>query len=573
MGKIVRVNVNDRTARFEDVSSEYVLLGGRGLSSTIVAREVLPTCHPLSEQNKLVFAPGLLSGTSAPSSGRLSVGCKSPLTTTIKESNVGGTAGTKLARLGIKALIVEGQARDGRKYILLLSNGRAELVPAEGFERMGNYAFAERMRQQYGDKASVISVGPVGEMMLPTASIAVTDIDGRPARQAGRGGVGAVMGSKGLKGIVIDDSRASPVQPLDPETFKAGQSKLVKALAEHPVTSKAMPAFGTAVLVNMINAAGAFPTRNFSAGQFEGAERISGETLNKNATSRPGGKVGHPCMPGCVIRCSNIYVDKNGQYITSGLEYETIGLIGANCGIDDLDAIARIDRLCDDLGIDTMETGAAIAVAMAAGVKSFGDAEGVMQLIREISSGTPLGRVLGSGAEVTGKVFGVLRVPTVKGQAMAAYDPRTVKGNGVTYATCPLGADHTAGNVFAANILGAVPGTSPQGQADLSKAAQIRVAANDCTGLCVFVADVAADVPSAMEGIAELLSGVTGSRITVDDFLAMGRRVLAVERDFNVRAGFNSAHDRVPGWMTEEALPPHNTVFDVCAKDLDSVFT
>ncbi len=571
MGKIIRINMNSATVTSEDVPQEYVLLGGRGLTSTIVAREVPATCHPLSAQNKLVIAPGLLTGTSAPCSGRLSIGCKSPLTNTIKESNVGGTAGAKLARLGITALTIEGTAKDGETYILNVTKDRAELVPNGAFTRIGNYAFANHMRQKYGDKVSVISTGPAGEMKLSVATIAVTDMDGRPSRHAGRGGTGAVMGSKGLKGIVIDDAGTSPVQPVDREGFKAGQAKILKALAEHPVTSQAFPALGTAMLVNVINTAGAFPTRNFSVGQFEGAEKISGEAVNKNATSRPGGKMGHPCMPGCVIKCSNVYVDEHGEHITSGLEYETIWANGANCGIDDLDAIARIDRLCDDFGLDTMETGAAIAVAMAAGVKSFGDAQGAIQLIREIAEGTPLGRILGSGAEVTGKVYGIERVPTVKGQAMAAYDPRALKGNGVTYATSPMGADHTAANVFGPN-LGGIPGLSAEGQAELSKSVQTIIAAHDYTGLCTFVTAVAAaDIPTGLDGIVEMLSALLGANVTIDSYSELGKRILAVEREFNARAGFSAVHDRLPLWMTREPLPPHHTVFDVSESDLDSV--
>ena len=571
MGKIIRINMTDAKVTIEEVPEKYVALGGRGLTSTLVAQEVPPTCHPLSTLNKLVFAPGLLTGTSAPSSGRLSVGCKSPLTNTIKESNVGGTAGQKLARLGIKALVVEGAAADGQGYVFYLSKDKAELVPLGALSGVGNYAFAAQMRGQYGDRVSVVSIGPAGEMKMAVASVAVTDMEGRPTRHAGRGGTGAVMGSKGLKGIVIDDAGTSPMRPADAELFKAGQAKLVKGLQEHPVSSQAFPALGTAVLVNVINSAGAFPARNFRMGQYDKAEKISGETMAGVIGSRPNGKTAHICMPGCIVKCSNVFVDEKGEYVTSALEYETLWAAGANCDIADLDTLARIDRLCDDFGIDTMETGAAIGVAMEAGVKSFGDAEGAIALVKEIGEGSPLGRILGSGAEATGKAFGVVRVPTVKGQAMAAYDPRSMKGNGVTYATSAMGADHTAANCFAAN-LGPVPGTKPEGQAQLSKSIQTLCAAGDCTGLCLFVvATAVADMPPAMEGMVEMVGGMLGHPMTSEEFLELGQKVMSVECDFNRRAGFSRVHDRLPGWMYEEPLPPHNTVFDVSDADLDSV--
>jgi aldehyde:ferredoxin oxidoreductase len=261
--------------------------------------------------------------------------------------------------------------------------------------------------------------------------------------------------------------------------------------------------------------------------------------------------------------------------VTKGPEYETIWAHGADCGIDDLDAIARMDRLDDDIGLDTIEIGATIAVAMEAGVIPFGDAQGAIRLLEEIREGTPLGRLVASGAATLGKAYGVERVPVVKGQAMPAYDPRAVQGIGVTYATSTMGADHTAGYAVAPNILGVggkIDPHKPDGQAELSRNLQIATAALDSTGLCLFVAFAMLDNPATLDGICEMLSGLYGRKITADDFLALGRKTLVHERAFNKAAGFTSADDRLPGFFRTEKLPPHNIAFLVPDEDLDSVY-
>ena len=262
------------------------------------------------------------------------------------------------------------------------------------------------------------------------------------------------MGAKGVKAIVLDDDGMKMRSPADPEKFKAANKAFAGGLRKHPVTGEGLPAYGTNVLTNVINEAGAYPTRNFSTGQFEGASKISGETQAELENARGGeGSATHGCHRGCVIRCSGTFNDKNGRFLTKQVEYETVWAHGGNCGIDDMDAIAQIDRLDDDYGVDTIEMGATIAVAMEAGVAEFGDAQAAINLVKEVGKGTPLGRILGSGAAVTGKAYGIERVPVVKGQAMPAYDPRAIQGIGVTYATTTMGADHTAGYAVATNII------------------------------------------------------------------------------------------------------------------------
>ena len=571
---IYRVNMTEEKVTKEEIPEVYAGLGGRGLTSTIVAAEVPPTCHPLDENNKLVIAPGSLTGTAAANSGRLSIGAKSPLTGGIKESNVGGTSAIKLARLGIAGIVVEGKPENGKLFTLKLDANGVELSPADELKGLGNYDTVAKLTEQYGEKVGYISIGSAGEMKMSAATIAVTDPENRPTRHAGRGGMGAVMGSKGLKAIIVDDSGTSRPVAKDPEAFREAARTFARLLREHPVTGETLPTYGTNALANVINEAGAYPTRNFSDGQFEGVDKISGETLRDTIIAR-GGSPKHACHPGCIIQCSGIYHDKDGNYLTKRVEYETIWANGANLGIDDLDAIAMMDRLYDDYGLDTIEMGATIGVAMEAGVKEFGDAAGAIELIHEAGKGSYLGRILGNGAAVTGQAFGVSRVPVVKRQALPAYDPRAVKGIGVTYATSTMGGDHTSGYSVAPNVLkvgGDIDPLSPEGQVEVSRNLQIATAALDSTGMCLFVAFCVLDEPEAMDAIVNMINAQYGLSLTGDDVTELGKKILRTEREFNKAAGFSATDDRLPDFFKNEKLPPHNVVFDVPDEELDTLF-
>ncbi len=578
MDKILRINMG--AAGGPQVKSEpigsYAGLGGRALTTTIIAKEVPPLCHPLGEDNKLVIAPGLLSGSAAAMSGRISVGCKSPLTGGIKEANAGGMASQMLGRLGIAAIVLEGKPEDGTLYKLSISKDKVDIKPDNSLKMLGNYAVAEKMKAVHGDKVSCISIGQAGEMKLAGASIAFTDMEFRPTRHAGRGGVGAVMGSKGVKVIVVDDTGCPVRSPKDPVKFKEANKNWVAGLRKHPVTGQGLPTYGTNVLTNVINEAGAYPTKNFMWGRFDGCSKISGETQAETENARGGeGSATHGCHRGCVIRCSGTFYDKDGHYLTKQPEYETVWAHGGNCGIDDLDAIAMLDRLDDDFGLDTIEMGAAIAVAMEAGVAKFGDAQAAINLVKEVGKGTPLGRILGSGAGLTGKVFGIERVPVVKNQAMPAYDPRGVQGMGVTYATTTQGADHTAGYAVTANILGVggkVDALKPEGQIDLSRNLQIATAAIDSTGMCLFIAFAILDQPETFQALLDLLGSFGGQKLTGDDVVGLGKSILKLEREFNTKAGFTKEMDRLPDYFKKEKLPPHNVTFMVKDSDLDQVF-
>jgi aldehyde:ferredoxin oxidoreductase len=576
MDKILRINMGPEGEPkvSEEPLGDYDGLGGRALTSAVVAKEVPPLCHPLGEANKLVIAPGLLSGTAAAMSGRLSVGCKSPLTGGIKEANAGGQPSQMLARLGYAAIVLEGKPKEDNLYKVFINKDGVQITPDNNLCMVGNYDLVEKMKGEFGDKIACISIGPAGEMKMAAASVACTDMELRPTRHAGRGGVGAVMGAKGVKVIVIDDAGTKMRSPKDVEKFKVATKEWVDGLRKHSVSGEGLPAYGTNVLTNIINEAGSYPTHNFLWGRFDGCEKISGETQAETETSR-GGLATHGCHRGCIIKCSGIFVDKDGHYITKQPEYETVWAHGGNCGIDDLDAIAQLDRLDDDYGLDTIEMGATIAVAMEAGVAKFGDAKAAINLVKEVGKGTHLGRILGNGAAVTGKVFGVERVPVVKGQAMPAYDPRGIMGIGVTYATSTQGADHTAGYAVATNIMnvgGSLDPLKPEGQAELSRNLQIATAAVDSTGMCLFVAFPVLDQPETFQALIDIINAFYGLELTGDDVTELGKSVLKNERDFNIGAGFTSEHDRLPEYFQKESLPPHNITFQVKDEELDQVF-
>jgi aldehyde:ferredoxin oxidoreductase len=566
---LLRVNMKDQQVSRELAPPGYERLGGRALIARLLLEEVPPTCDALGPQNKLIFAPGLLGGGGVSTAGRLSIGGKSPLTTGIKEANAGGTAGDTLPKLGIKAIIIEDQPPGDEFFLLHITAEAAELMPAGDLKGQGTYATSDRLQERFGADCTVISIGQAGEYQMYGAGIAVTGERDQRSNHAARGGMGAVMGSKGLKAIVIDKPTGKSIPLADSNLFRDSARIFAQKLINDPKLGKqgSQHLYGTASIVAAVNEIGSLPTRNFSSGSFDHAPELRGERLRELILEREG-KVGTRCMPGCAIACRNSYVDDDGKPIVGTLQYETIALLGSNLGLDNLDDVARLNYLCNDFGLDTIEIGAALGIALEAGLANFGDTESILSLLQQVGDGTTLGRVIGNGAVVTGRVFGIRRVPAVLGQAMPGYDPRSLKGNGVTYATSPQGADHTAGNAFGArkevNPLGV------QGQRELSLKLQIIAAMLDSTGLCLFARPPVIADPQLM---VDMINGIYGWDWNKEDLDRFNRAVLRDEIEFNRLAGITSADHRIPEYMRHEPLAPHNAVFDVPDSDLDTVFS
>ncbi|MFW5769220.1 MAG: aldehyde ferredoxin oxidoreductase C-terminal domain-containing protein [Spirochaetota bacterium] len=560
----ITVDMTDRTIEETPVPAGYEYLSGRGLISKTLLDEVDPTCHPLSPANPLIFAPGMFAGTYLSSCNRLSAGAKSPLTGGIKESNSGGVAAFMLGKLGIRALKLTGASGDTDKLAgLRISKEGVSFEDLTELKGKGTYETTALLRKRFGEKTCIISIGSAGEMLMAAACIGVTDMEGEPCRNLGRGGLGAVMGSKGLKAIIIDDTGTEPLSKHSGEA-KTIIKEFAKMLREHPVTGEMFPKFGTAMTLLNVNGLGGLPTRNFTSGRYEKAEEIGGPRLYEIITER-GGMPAHACMPGCVIRCSNKYSDKAGRHMVGSIDFETICLMGSNLDLSDYDQIAELNLRCNDIGIDTIETGVALGVLCEAGALRFGDFEGILSAVEAVGKGEPLGRLLGAGAAACGKAYGLTRVPVVKNQGMAAYDPRVVKGMGVTYAMSPMGADHTAGNAITLEA----EHTDPEGKVPLVRGLHVNTVVYDSLGVCIFTGRVMNSNPHFLE---RMLKALWGWEITIEELRHMAEEALNRELEFNRRAGFTSAHDRLPGFMYTEKLPPSGMTYDIPVDETEKVY-
>ena len=562
MPNILRISLASKSSTLQALTGPDILLGGRALTARFLRDEVPATCNPLGRHNKLIFAGGALAGTLVSSVSRLSIGAKSPLTGGSKESNAGGVVAYKLGRMGIRAVIFEDRLpkEDGWIIVKIDTKG-VSFEPAADMMGMGVYEKARLLAKRYGNNVGLALIGPAGEQCLVCAGIACTDPEGAPTRYSGRGGLGAVLASKGILGVVIDDSQAPREDLADSAAFMEHLKRVADLVNTTPLTCDVFRKYGTAAMMDITNNIGALPVRNFSRGSFELVHNIDGTALHAAIAARGGeGNVSHACMRGCLIQCSNIYPDAHGRALVTPLEYETLGMLGANCGIGDLDAIARLNYQCNDMGVDTIDIGAAIAVAMEAGLAPFGDTEFAQKVITGIAEGAVLSRLIGSGAEITGKVLGVYRVPTVKGQALAAYDPRAIKGTGVTYVTSPQGADHTAGNTPRLQI----KQHEKEGQVAHSRNAQQGVALLDALGICMMLGGAVKD----MNLIISLINARFGTSFTLDEASMLALSTLAAEREFNVQAGITQAHNRAPEFFYEEMNPDSKSIFDFTEEEL-----
>ena len=559
MGKILRADMTNLRVIMGDSPREWEWLGGRALIARILNHEVPPICHPLRKYNKIIFAPGLLGGSRCPSAGRLSIGFKSPLTQGIKESNVGGTAGDKLGRLDIKAIILEGKPTESRLYILKVDEEGAIILPADYLTGLSNNAVAIKLREIHGKDVTVLSTALAGEIGMSVATVACTDMDGRPSRHAARGGGGAVMGSKGVKAIIIDDTGTKPLPAKNIEAFQNFVKEYANWVRENKTTT-ALREYGTLGGLSWVSGINkSLPVKNFTSGEFEDAIKIGSRELVRELKSQ-GSKFNQACMPGCLVRCSNIISDDKGEYITSGLNFETAAMMGANLGINDFYAVAALDSLCGDYGLDTIEMGVTLGIATDAGLLKFGESKRIMDLVKETGQGTTLGKILGQGAAVTARVFGITRVPVVKGLGIPAHDPRVENGSGVTYCTSAMGPDHTAGLVMWRK------GSSAEA-IKASREAQVNISIADSLGLCI---SAYTDATFPMVKTAEIVNAQLGTNLTYEDLKEMGKAMLREERAFNLKAGIAPSSDRLPEFFYEESLPPRNLTFDVPNDEIDS---
>ncbi|WP_227764905.1 aldehyde ferredoxin oxidoreductase C-terminal domain-containing protein [Zhaonella formicivorans] len=562
---ILRINLATKECVRQSLCSSEAIIGGRALTSKMLVEEIPAGCDPLGPVNKLIFANGALAAAGVSSAGRLSVGGKSPLTGGAKEANAGGTAADSLAKLGLRALVLEDKAPKGESYIIVLNDEGCFFHSAEEYKGMGNFQLAEALFGKYGKENSLITVGPAGEQGLYAAGIAVTDMYGRPSRMAARGGLGAVMGTKGVKAIVISKKGSYRYPNLKSEEFMSARKKF-NAQVANSERVQVLKKYGTASTVMAVQNLGALPTNNFSAGQFEHAEKISGEALYELIQARGGeGRNWEPCMAGCLVQCSNVVPDASGKELVAPLEYETICLLGSNLGIGDLDEIGKLNWLCNDLGVDTIEIGGALGVMAEAGLANFGSYADFESILQEMYRGTLQGRLAGMGAALCGTILGIERVPAVKKQAMSAYDPRGVKGTGITYATTPMGADHTAG----LTVFFPVDHHDKTGQVEISRKMQIQRAAYDAMGLCAFLTSATGQTPQV---IIDLVNTLYGIDFTVEQWNSLALETIKREIEFNRAAGLGKDTDRIPEYFKREKLPPFDLLWDLEDEELEAVF-
>ncbi|BAE50292.1 aldehyde ferredoxin oxidoreductase C-terminal domain-containing protein [Paramagnetospirillum magneticum] len=548
----LHVDLTSRTITKAEIRGDDLARAGRYLIARTLLESGVARVDPLGPDNPLIFSAGPYAGTNLSNANRLSVGCKSPLTGGIKEANTGGTFAVALGQLALAGLTLHGCC-DEWVVIRITKEGDITFTSAEPYLGKGTFEVAAMLHEAYGKKVSIAQCGPVGERLGLLGGISFSDREGRPARLAARGGVGAVMGSKKVKAIVVDLTK---IPELHDRAKVMASTKDYAAKLSEQAPVKAMKERGTAMVGDFTNYVGGMPVRNFSAGQLVDPKveplKVGGDYIRERNMGR-GGNPSHACMPGCVIQCSNEYVDENGKELVSPLEYETLGLLGTNCGLDDPDDIARLNYICNDLGIDTIETGATMGVLMEAGQGAFGDVGFVAQALADIGAGNERGRLLAQGTARVGEHYGVRRVPVIKKQAISAYDPRVIEVTGVSMMTTAQGADHTTGNL-------PMMDTKDKSVAEVVEAsitAQINAAIADSLGLCVFGRSV---TDTNRQLLAEAVNACHGTSIDPEFFLEIGRETLRLEHRFNQEAGFLTADDELPRFFLDEALPPTNKV-------------
>jgi aldehyde:ferredoxin oxidoreductase len=560
------IRLSDRTITNRELHGEEVTRAGRYLIAKTLLEAGAATVDPLSPANPLIFSAGPFAGSSFSNANRTSVGCKSPLTGGIKESNGGGTFAYALGQLKVAGFTLLDVSPDW-VVIHLKKDGAIEFDDATPYLGKGNFEAGAMLRKTYGKKIAFALCGPVGEYQGLLAGIAFTDKDGRPSRLSARGAVGAVMGSKKVKAIVVDLDRIPTFE--DPKKVNAAIKDYSKMLLADGIVTNFYQKLGTAGMADVQNYMGGLPVRNFSAGQLvdvSGGDkfRMGADYIAPLNTSR-GGEQTHACMPGCVIQCSNVYHDASGKEVVSPVEYETLGLLGSNCGLTNPDDLAQLNFIANDLGVDTIETGATLGVLMEAGLGVFGDVKFMADCLAEIQRGTEQGRLWAQGTARVGEHYGVGRVPVIKKQAISAYDPRVVEATGISMMATAQGADHTAGNLPRLKTRE----MDTETLISQSLMSQTMCAATDSLGLCIFGRSV---TEPNTEFIVNAINAAVGTNLTKEFFERLGRDTLRLEREFNRQAGFTEKDDELPAFFYTEPLPPTNHVARFHAADVHGMY-
>jgi aldehyde:ferredoxin oxidoreductase len=548
----LQIDLGKETVEKESLHGEAIVRAGRYRIAQTLLRLNKAQVDPLSPQNPLIFSAGPLAGTNFSNANRISVGCKSPLTGGIKEANAGGTFALALGQLSISAFTLHNACAQW-SIIHIGHEGTVRFESAAAYMEKTNTEVAALLHEKYGKKVSLALCGPVGEYQGLMAGITFSDADRRPSRLAARGGVGAVMGSKKVKAIVVEMHKMPAFHDRKKVMTAVRQYKKMLDESAAIVNYKTL---GTAFVADINNYAGGLPVENFSRGQLVDRDveplKMGGDYIREQNLLR-GGDQSHACMPGCVIQCSNVYVDEAGNELVSPVEYETIGLLGTNCGITDPDDLAPLNFSANDIGIDTIETGAMIGVLMEAGLAEFGDIEFMKNILEQIKQGSDEGRLWAQGAQRVGEHYQVKRVPVIKRQAISAYDPRVNEVTGVTMMMTAQGADHTAGNLpfwdckdkTADEIVAA------------SMAAQVVAAAADSLGMCIFGRSV---TDENQEFIVNALNDAHGTTLPASFLSELGKDTLELEHEFNQAAGFNTRDNELPQFFYDEPVEPTGKV-------------
>lgn len=552
-GKFLRINLSTGQIKKEDLDLELAMkfVGGRGLGSYFLAEEVDPKTESLSPLNKIIIATGPLTGSQAPTGGRYMVVTKSPLTGTIASSNSGGYWGTELKRAGYDMIILEGKSES--PCYIYINDDTVEIKDATKYWGKLVSETTDLLTDEIGDaRARVLTIGPAGERQSLLASIM-----NEKYRAAGRSGVGAVMGSKGLKAIVVRGTgKLSPAKTDECKTVLANARKKIK---ECEVTGTGLPTYGTSVLVNLINQSGIYPTNNFQESYFETADKTSGETLADKYL------VKNMACFGCPIACGRY--SKVDDVEGEGPEYETVWAYGASCGIDDLPAIIKANKLCNEYGLDTISAGATIACAMELFEKGliksdeidgpalkFGSSEAIVEWTRKMGMGEGFGKKLADGSFRLAKEYGAEELSmSVKKLELPAYDPRGVQGHGLQYATSNRGGCHVRGYMISPEIIGLPEKLDPlslEGKAVWVKIFQDLTAVIDSLGLCLFTS-----FALGAEDYKDMFNAIVGHNWTTESLLEAGERIWNFERMFNLKAGISPSEDKLPRRLLSEPIP------------------